>query len=158
MTLFNLVVRHAHWLARVPLLPQFFDAVLLTWTALWDRERLRAMELIEEAALEIPRVALCIHRFGGTGFAINGREFAHIHGNGLLDVFTGKTIARKLVAQGLAIPHHVFGDSAWASYWVRSAADVPDAIALLQTASGRANDSRTWDGSNLDATRGLDQG
>ena len=31
--MFRFVVRHLRWLARVPLAPQLFDALLLAWTA-----------------------------------------------------------------------------------------------------------------------------
>src|SRR5678815_1687201 len=84
--MFRFVVRHLHWLTRVPLAPQFFDALLLAWTALFHRETLRAIEQLEVAALRLPDVERSSHRFGGLGFARNGREFAHVHGNGLLDV------------------------------------------------------------------------
>src|SRR2546423_14397690 len=45
--LFYFVVRHLHWLSRVPGLPQLFDALLLTGTCLTHRSRLAAMEKLE---------------------------------------------------------------------------------------------------------------
>ena len=130
--MFRFVVRHLHWLARIPLLPQIFDALLLGWTALFHRERLRAVESLEAAVLRLPGVKLCVHRFGGIGFARDGREFAHVHGNGLLDIHLTRERAAELVAAGIAAPHHVFGPSAWISFWLRSPRDIATALALLE--------------------------
>src|SRR5438132_185342 len=115
-----------HWMARVPLAPQILDSWLLWWTALFDKEKLAAMEAVEAAALQLPGVQLCRHRFGGIGFAVAGREFGHIHGNGLLDVRLTREKAEAMIAGGYALPHHVFGRSAWVSLWVRSERDVTD--------------------------------
>ena len=129
--IFEFVVRRLRWLACVPLAPQYFDALLLTWTALFHRRRLAAMEALEAGALRLPGVNRCVHRFGGTGFARAGREFAHLHGNGLLDVHLTREFAQAMVAAGDAGPHHVFGDSAWVSFWVRGENDVPTGVRLL---------------------------
>jgi len=128
------VVRYFHWLARVPLAPQFFDALLLTWTALFHRETLRAIETLEAAALSLPGVSPKPHRFGGLGFVREGHEFAHVHGNGLLDVKLTRERAAEIVAAGLAEPHHVFGPSAWISFQLHTRADCDPALALLHTA------------------------
>jgi hypothetical protein len=126
------VVRRFHWLARVPLAPQFFDAFLLTWTALFHRETLRAIEALETAALEISGVSTAPHRFGGLGFVRQGREFAHVHGSGLLDVKLTRERAAEIVAAGQAQPHHVFGPSAWISFQIRTRADCKAGLALLR--------------------------
>jgi hypothetical protein len=140
MSLFEFVVRRLRWLARIPLAPQLFDSLLLAWTALRHPNRLRAMEAIEEAAIGIPGVSLTVHRLGGVGFSLRGRELGHLHGNGLLDLFTGRKLARELVAAGRAETHHFFGESAWVSYWVRSGADVSQAVALIECALGRSTE------------------
>ena len=44
---------------------------------------------------------------------------------------TASERADAIVAAGIARPHHVFGPSAWVSLWVRSEADLSDAISLL---------------------------
>jgi len=129
--IFEFVVRRLRWLARVPLAPQLLDALLLTWTALFHREQLAAFEALEVRALHLPGVRPCRHRFGGLGFARGGCEFAHLHGNGLLDVHLTRESADCMVVAGLALPHHVFGPSAWVSFWVCSEADLPNAVKLL---------------------------
>jgi hypothetical protein len=132
--IFNLVVRHLHFLARIPIAAQFFDAALLTWTALFHRERLRAIEALENRALTLENVRLCSHRYGGIGFELNGCEFAHLHGNALLDVELTRTVAAELIAQKRALPHHVLGPSRWVSFWLNSPNNVVDAFLLLQLA------------------------
>jgi hypothetical protein len=127
--IFELVVRRLRWLAKVPLAPHIFDTLLLTWTAVFHRDRFTAIEALEVRALEFLRP--CRHRFGGIGFRRGDNEFAHLHGNGLLDVHLTRERADFLVAAGRARPHHVFGPSAWISFWVRSRADLPNAVELL---------------------------
>jgi len=133
--MFRFVVHHLRWLARVPLAPQSIDALLLAWTAAFHRETLRAIERLEAAALRLPDVERSSHRFGGLGFVRNGREFAHVHGNGLLDVKLTSGRATELVSLRRAEPHHVFGLSAWISFWLRTPADCEHAVDLLAEAS-----------------------
>jgi len=125
------VVRHFRWLARVPFAAQIFDALLLVWTAVFHPETLRAIEALEVAALRLPGVSPTRHRFGGFGFVRDGREFAHVHGNGLLDVKLTRERAAEIVAAGRAEPHHVFGPSAWVSFPLRTMKDCEGALALL---------------------------
>ena len=129
--IFEFVVRRLRWLAKVPFAPQIFDAMLLIWTALFERKKLTAMTAVEARILQLPGVGLCVHRFGGTGFIRDGREFGHLHGNGLLDVHLTPEGARAIVAAGVASAHHVLGPSAWISFRVRGGEDVAAAVALL---------------------------
>jgi len=131
--IFHFIVRRLRWLARVPLAPHVFDALLLAWTALFHREQFAALEALEDQGLRIPGVRPCRHRYAGIGFARGGCEFAHLHGNGLLDVRLTRECAESMVTAGLALPHHVFGPSAWVSFWVRSETDLPNALRLLHT-------------------------
>ncbi|MEA3207536.1 MAG: hypothetical protein QOE70_593 [Chthoniobacter sp.] len=132
--MFRFVVRRLRWLARIPLAPQIFDALLLAWTAAFHRETLRAIESLEAAALRLPGVSPARHRFGGFGFLHEGREFAHLHGNGLLDLKLTRERAAEIVAAGRAQPHHVFGPSAWISFQLRTPHDGAPALALLKIA------------------------
>ena len=90
------------------------------------------MEALESGVLQLSGVATCLHRFGGMGFSYDGKEFAHLHGNGLLDVHLTKDRAAALVAAGRAEPHHVFGHSAWISFWMHSQEDVSAALTLIE--------------------------
>ena len=82
--MFKFVVRKLRWLARIPVLPQLFDAGLMVATMLFDRPRLRAMEMFENAIRrkyhysEAPTPVRRCRLFIGT------TEIGHLHGNGLL--------------------------------------------------------------------------
>jgi hypothetical protein len=45
-------------------------------------------------------------------------------------------MARELVAAGRAEVHHVFGESAWVSYWVRGEEDVAGGVELVRGVFG----------------------
>jgi len=130
------VVRYARWLAHIPLATHLFDALLLVWTAIFHPRTLRAIEALEAAVLEMPGVQPARHRFGGLGFVRAGREFAHVHGDGLLDIHLTRELAAKFVAAGRAEPHHVFGPSAWVSFRLRTPEDCAPALALLSAGMG----------------------
>ena len=133
--MFRFVVHRLRWLARVPGAPQIFDAALLAWTWLAHPARLAAMQEIERRALTLPGVRLRVHRLGGIGFARGQRELGHLHGNGLLDLFVGREQRDALVASQRAEPHHVFTQSGWISFWLRTPADTSAALDLLAAAA-----------------------
>jgi len=136
--MFRFVVRHLRWLAQIPVVPQIFDALLLTWTALFRPKTLHAIELLEAAAVRLPGVTPARHRFGGFGFVRDGREFAHLHGNGLLDVHLSRTTAGEFIATRRAEPHHVLGPSTgWVSFWIEVEDDLASALHLIEAAAGR---------------------
>ncbi|MEP6810279.1 MAG: luciferase family protein [Chthoniobacterales bacterium] len=135
--MFRFVVSRLRWLGRVPFLPQLFDAFLLVVTALTNRGKMRAIESLEQRAVETLRARLGVHRFGGVGFFVDGSELGHVHGNGLLDAFVGRANRDAAVAAGRAQPHHVFPKSGWVSFWIEGESDVDQAIALLRLAEMR---------------------
>ncbi|MFO1461917.1 MAG: DUF5519 family protein [Verrucomicrobiota bacterium] len=134
---FHGIVRHARWMGRVPLLPAFADTVAQAVIAVGDPERLRAMRIVERSVADWPGVGCGLHRFGGVEFRGNGREFAHLHGCGLLDVRLGTEAAAAALRAGTCEPHHVLGVGAWVSVWVRSESQVPEVMDLLRTAAQR---------------------
>jgi hypothetical protein len=136
--MFYFAVKHLRWLARVPGLPIFFDALLLASISIFRQPRLRAMEQLEAQALRLPNVFLKLHRFGGIEFVDKDTgELGHLHGHGLLDVPVGKEAARSLLANGKVRPHHVFPDSKWVSLQLESEADVTFALELLRMAADK---------------------
>jgi Family of unknown function (DUF5519) len=133
--MFTFVVRNFRWLARVPGAPQIFDSVLLISTALFCPSRLRAISAVEKEAQRLPDVNLGVHRYGGIGFFFRGKEMSHIHGNGLLDCFVGRTNRDLLLREsGGVTAHHVFPDSGWVSFSVKNPDDVGRALELIQVA------------------------
>jgi hypothetical protein len=132
--MFAFVVRRLRWLARVPLLPQLFDAVLLGVTTITAPRRLRAIEMLQREMRETTGVTTTVHRFGGVGFKLNGMEIGHVHGNGLVDVLLGRVERERIVGAGRALPHHIFPRSGWVSFWMCDIGDVPNALELLRLA------------------------
>jgi hypothetical protein len=78
-----------------------------------------------------------VHRLGGIGFFLQGKESSHVHGNGLLDCFVGRTSRNELVNDGRALSHHIFPRSGWISFWIRDEKDVRPALELIRIASER---------------------
>ena len=133
--MFKFVVKKLRWLARIPVLPQLFDAGLVIATMLFDRPRFRAMEMFENAVCRKDTIQRRPHRFGGVGFFVGRTEIGHLHGNGLLDLFVGKSFRADQVRRGRALPHHVFPESGWISFWLKSPADIADAVELFEIAN-----------------------
>ena len=130
--LFLLVVKRWRGLARVPSFPQIFDSLLLAWTCLVRRDRLRAMEELEAVMIGQPGVSLGVHRFGGTEFIRENKELGHVHGHGLVDVRLSKAKAEVLIAAGKVRRHHYLPNSGWVSFQLESPKDVPFAVELLE--------------------------
>jgi hypothetical protein len=135
--IFAFVVRWLKWLARVPGAPQIFDAILLGATGLFHPARLRAISDLETEVRSWPGMETGVHRLGGIGFFFRGKESSHIHGNGLLDCFVGRTNREQLVNDGRALPHHIFPRSGWISFWIQGEEDVRPALELIRIASER---------------------
>ncbi len=129
------------FLRAVPGLPALFDALLMGWTGLFHPRRLVALHRVEAAALAWPGITVKVHRFGGTEFTLStgrGRcEIGHLHGNGLLDIPFPPALRDEVVRAGQARPHHIFPRSGWVSFYIRSEADAPDAVALLRRSYDR---------------------
>jgi hypothetical protein len=123
------------WLARIPGAPQIFDAMLFAATGLFYPERLRAISAIESTVRSWPDMRVAVHRLGGIGFFFRGKESSHIHGNGLLDCFVGRANRERLVASRQALPHHVFPNSGWISFWIRGEEDIQAALELIRIAN-----------------------
>ncbi len=91
-----------------------------------------ARKRISEAAQAWEQVEAHPHRFGGTEFKIGRREIGHVHGDYLVDIPFPKRIRDELVAAGEAEPHHILPASGWVSFYLRSEADIEQAIHLLR--------------------------
>ena len=109
--------------------------MLLAATGVFHPSRLRAMSTIESTVRKWPGMRVGVHRLGGIGFFFRGRESSHIHGNGLLDCFVGRTNRDSLIESGRALPHHVFPRSGWISFWIRDENDIRSALELIRIAA-----------------------
>ena len=135
LVIFAFVVRNFRCLAKVPGAPQIFDAALLLSTALFSPHRLRAISAVEKKTQRLAEVKLGVHRYGGIGFFVRGKEMGHIHGNGLLDCFVGRENRDLLLRASAGVTaHHVFPQSGWISFFVKDRDDVERALELIQIA------------------------
>jgi hypothetical protein len=132
--MFNWVVRKAGLLKHVPLAPALFDSLLLLWGYCFNRQLVLSLEELEEKMREWEHVQVRRHRFGGTQFDFCGKELGHVHSNGLLDVLLTRNLKTMLVQAGRAQEHHVFKQSGWVSFYIRSKEDILPALELLQLA------------------------
>jgi hypothetical protein len=104
--------------------------------------RLRAMSRVEAAICEWPGMRPGVHRLGGVGFFLHGKECGHIHGNGLLDCFVGRANRDELVRDHRASPHHIFPRSGWISFWIKDDNDIRSAIDLIRIACAYRQDAK----------------
>jgi hypothetical protein len=91
-----------------------------------------AGEQITESVLNWEGVTAQPHRFGGTEYRLGRRELGHIHGDHMLDIPFPKKIRDQVVDAGRAQPHHILPETGWVSFYIKEAADVEPAIALLR--------------------------
>jgi hypothetical protein len=73
------------------------------------------------------------HRFGGIEFSVEGKEIGHLHGDHLVDLLLPKSRRDELIAAGRAEPHHIYPESGWVSIYLRSEADVLNAVEILRS-------------------------
>ncbi len=132
MPLLSWLAQNIGGVRRVYVLPQLLDVALLAHTLACRPETARAMHLLEAEVLSWPGVTTSIHRFGGTEFRVGRQEIGHLHGHGLLDILFTRVLRDEIVTAQIARPHHIFPQSAWISFDVTSAADVPQALTLLR--------------------------
>lgn len=89
-------------------------------------------ETIKQEVLSWAGVTSDVHRFGGLEFRIGNCEIGHLHGRHQVDIPFSARLRKQLVESGQASPHHLYPNSGWISFYIRSTDDVPNAIALLR--------------------------
>lgn len=130
--MFNLVVKYAAPLKHVPVLPHLFDSLLKISTMFSNKNLLDYVDDIENEVLSWKHVTLQMHKFGGVQFNFCGKELGHIHGNGLLDILFSRKTKSEFMLKYSVKEHHVFKDSGWISFQVKTEADKKIAIQLLR--------------------------
>lgn len=88
--------------------------------------------MIEREVLNWSEVTVEPHRFGGIEFRVNNREIGHLHGNYLADLPFSARIRQQLVAEGRAVPHHIYPKSGWVSYYIHGIEDVSSVVDLFR--------------------------
>lgn len=136
--MFNLVVRYFGFLKRLPLLTWMFDSMLMIWSMLFNRQLAASIELLETTVSAWPSVNVSIHKYGGRQFNVNQKEIGHVHSNGVLDLIFDRTTKDAVLRSCAANDHHVFKNSGWISFYIRSEKDVDKALELLALSYRRA--------------------
>jgi len=72
------------------------------------------------------------HRFGGLEFNLGSVEVGHIHHNGMVDIPFNSKIRTQLLAEKRAEPHHLLPETGWITFYIRSDADVEQALWLFR--------------------------
>ena len=57
---------------------------------------------------------------------------AHLHGERLADLPFPIEVRKELVASRRALPHHIYPESGWVSYWIRNSDDIPAVVDLFK--------------------------
>ena len=89
-------------------------------------------ETIKDEVLKWPGITAEPNRFGGIEFLVNKKEMGHLHGEKLADLPFPDEIRKELVASGRALPHHIYPESGWVSYWIRNSNDIPAVLKLFE--------------------------
>jgi len=132
--MFSFVVKNLGFLKAVPMLPLVFDSLLRVRAFITKPKILDWMDELESEALTWPGMSMAIHKYGGLQFNSCGKEIAHLHSNGLLDLLCSKKSKMKLMLEGRIQEHHLFAKSGWISFYIRSKDDVNYAKGLLLAA------------------------
>ena len=132
--MFPYIIKYFGFLKVVPLLPHLFDAQLRLWTLVSAPLVLRCVDRIEAEVMTWPGTTRTVHKYGGLQFNFQGRELAHIHSNGLLDMLLSRAIKEQYLDEGRISDHHTFRNSGWISFYIRDFGDADYALILLKTA------------------------
>ncbi|MGA8085599.1 MAG: MFS transporter [Candidatus Nitrosopolaris sp.] len=89
-------------------------------------------ENIKEEILSWQGVTSNPYRFGGIEFRVNERDMGHIHGEKHADLPFPIEIRKYLIASGKALPHIIYPESMWVSYFIRNEEDAPQIVDLFR--------------------------
>ena len=89
-------------------------------------------ETIKDEVLKWSGITTEPNRFGGIEFLVNKKEMGHLHGERLADLPFPIEVRKELVVSGRALPHHIYPESGWVSYWIRNSDDIPAVVKLFE--------------------------
>ncbi|MBN8578703.1 MAG: DUF5519 family protein [Cytophagales bacterium] len=130
--MFEWVVRYLGFLKHIPVLPHLFDAGLKLISLFTHKNLSDHIDEIETEVLSWQHTHVSAHKYGGVQFNSTRHELGHIHGNGLLDILLNRHHKLLIISRYPVQDHHVFKNSGWISFWIRTPQDKQTAIALLR--------------------------
>ena len=93
---------------------------------------------LKDWVLQLGEVTEAAHRFGGTEFRVQNREFMHNHGPRHLDIRLSKEDQERILKHGKAEPHHFAPQAGWVTFRIRSDNDLETAKELIRLAYDNA--------------------
>lgn len=132
--MFSFVVKYLGFLKQVPLMGLLFDCYLKLWMLFTKPELLSWLEEIEAEVITWPGTVSDLHKYGGIQFNYNGKELGHIHSNGITDILFNRKVKQELLNEKRVTDHHVFKNSGWISFRIRTSADKTYVLKLLNMA------------------------
>lgn len=135
--MFSFVVKRLGFLKDIPLLAIFYDSLLKLWYFATKPQLLNWIDDIEHTFLALKSTSVSLHKYGGSQFNYFGKEIAHLHSNGLLDVLFSRQLKSELKLNGRITDHHVFKNSGWVSFYITNEDDLKYAKELLKIAYDR---------------------
>lgn len=148
MLLFQIVVHHLWWFRRFPALVQAFDLYLDALTAVTAPSVHREVRALAQEMAGWPGVSQSPHRFGGREFVYHTVELGHVHSNGIVDVRLTRAEHDQVLAQGLAVAHHILPTSTWVTFVIEREGQAAAAAELLAMPFERLRAGGTSEGSS----------
>jgi len=130
--MFDWVVKYLRPLKHVPVLPHVFDVFLKIVSLIRHKHVLDYMDEIETEVCSWQHISISAHKYGGVQFNTKNRELGHIHGNGLLDILLSRQQKSLLMKKYPVEDHHVFKNSGWISFRIKTPEDKQTAVELLR--------------------------
>ncbi|MBC8112523.1 MAG: DUF5519 family protein [Verrucomicrobia bacterium] len=128
------VEKQFRWLKNVPFLPQLIDEQLKIYTLFFQPAVFEKMMQVVAWFKMQKGIKTSYHRYGGLEFRFEGKEIAHLHGNGLIDILFSREIRNQLVSEALVQAHHVNHESGWVSLYLKKNTDMNEVFAVLNRA------------------------
>ncbi len=135
--MFSFIVRWLGFLKGIPLMAIYYDSLIKLWVLVTNPKLLHWIDDLEEFVLTLPQTEITLHKYGGSQFNFKGKEFAHLHSNGILDILFNQKLKKELLIEGKIEEHHVFKNTGWTSFYIKKAADQSIAKELLLKAYQR---------------------
>jgi len=132
--MFAFVVKWFGFLKGIPLVAVYYDSLIKMWMLVSNPKMLSWVDELEDFALTFPQTDVSLHKYGGSQFNYNDKEFAHLHSNGILDLLFNRELKTTYLEKGRIQNHHVFQKSGWISFHIKTVDDVSYAKELLAIA------------------------
>lgn len=130
--MFKFVIKYLGFLKFVPGLPLLFESWLKIYTYITNAAVLDWMDNICAEIQQWPGITSHPHKYGGIQFDLKHKELGHIHGNGLLDMPFSRQMKTALMQEGYVEEHHIFKNTGWISFYIRTRQDMEYALYLLR--------------------------